>query len=55
MAQIREEIVIIKVSTLVKNDADAGVNVFTDEVTAFLEDAVAQVVGDKGVVEVIKE
>jgi len=53
MAQIQEEIIAIRVSTLVK-DSDKADNVITDDMIETLEEAVAQLVGDGHIVEVIK-
>lgn len=55
MAKIHEEIIIIKVSKLVK-DSDAGQPVVGQEIVAGLEAVVLEMVsGDAVVVEVIKE
>jgi hypothetical protein len=53
MAKIVEEVVVIKVSQLVKDEADAETKL-TDEVIAGLEQIASELVGDGSVVEVIK-
>lgn len=53
MAQVHEEIITIKVSTLVK-DNEKGNNTITDDMVDTLEEAVAALVGDGHVVEVVK-
>lgn len=54
MAKIHEEIIIIKVSKLVK-DSDAVQAIAGQEIVAGLEAVVQEMVGDAVVVEVIKE
>ena len=53
MAQVHEEIIAIKVSTLVK-DSEKGESFVTDDMIDTLEEAVAALVGDGHIVEVIK-
>ncbi len=53
MAQVHEEVLAIKISSLVK-DEDAGEDAITDDICETLEEAVSQLVGDKYIVEVIK-
>ena len=54
MAEIKEEIIAIKISTLVKNVEDAD-NIITDDMVATLEEAVGALVGVGHVVEIITE
>jgi len=51
MAQIHEEVIIIRLSKLVKNDAEAGVLASVDIVAA-LEQVVQELVGETVIVEV---
>lgn len=54
MAKIHEELVVIKVSRLIKDsDADAA-QIISEETTAGLEAVIQEMVGDSVVVEVIK-
>jgi len=53
MAQVHEELLAIKISSLVK-DEEAGDDAVTDEICDTLEEAVAALVGEKFIVEVIK-
>lgn len=55
MAKIQEELIVIKLSKLFK-DNDTGVAALADaEISASLEAVVQQLVGDDVIVEVIKE
>lgn len=51
MAKIKEELLIIKVSTIHKNNGD-GKSVITDELVSTLEQVAAELIGDAAVVEV---
>ena len=51
MAQIHEEVIVIKLSKLVKNGVETGVLANTDIVSA-LEQVVQELVGDAVIVEV---
>jgi hypothetical protein len=53
MAKVQEQIIVIKVSKLVKND-DTEMDLISDEVVGNLEDVVAQLVGDGCIVEAEK-
>jgi hypothetical protein len=55
MAKIKEEMLIVKVSTLVKDSGGKDTTVFSDDVVATLEDAISEMVGSGHVVEIIKE
>lgn len=55
MARIREEMVVLKVSTLVKGDGNDVADVLDSELCASLEAVVAELVGDKHIVEIIKD
>lgn len=55
MAVIREEMLIVKVSTLVKNNSANEVEVFNEDVVTALEEAISEMVGTGHVVEIIKE
>jgi hypothetical protein len=54
MAKIKEEMLIVKVSTLIKDGAE-GSDVFTAEICDGLEEAISDMVGTGHVVEIIKE
>ncbi len=53
MAKILEEVVVIKLSKLVKNDKDlAAGSLASDEIVAALEQVAQELVGDSAIVEV---
>ena len=51
MAKIKEEILVIRVSTITKNGEDKQ-NLLNGEIAATIEQVVAELIGDAGVVEV---
>ena len=51
MAKIHEEVIVIKVSTLVKDSADVGTLV-PDDITVALQSVAEELLGDSVVVEV---
>lgn len=51
MAKIHEEVVVVKVSKLVKNDSD-GDSLINDDVVAALEQVAQELLGDSVIVEV---
>lgn len=51
MAKIKEEILIIRVSTITKNGEDKD-NLLNGEISATIEQVVAELIGDAAVVEV---
>lgn len=51
MAKIKEEILIIRVSTITKNGEEKP-NLLNDEIGATIEQVVAELIGDAAVVEV---
>jgi hypothetical protein len=51
MAKIKEELLIIKVSTIHKNNGE-GKSVLTDELVSTLEQVVSELLGDNAVAEV---
>ena len=51
MAKIHEEVIVIKVSKLVKDSADVG-TVVSEDVTAALQSVAEELLGDSVVVEV---
>lgn len=53
MAKVHEEVVVIKLSKLVKNDQEMK-NIANDEVVAALEQVAQELVGDSIIVEVEK-
>lgn len=53
MAKIQEQMIVIKVSKLVKNDV-AEMDLISDEVVSSLEEVVSQLVGDGCIVEAEK-
>ena len=56
MAKIREELVVIKLSTLVKSDdAPTAATAVTDDFCANVEELVSELVGPRHIVEIIKE
>lgn len=55
MARIREEMVVLKISTLVKDDADDSVSLFTPEIVDTVEAVVNELAGKGMVAEVIKD
>lgn len=55
MAKIKEEMLVVKISTLVKDSAGENPEVFSDDVVAALEEAISEMVGGGHVVEIIKE
>ena len=50
MAKIKEELLVIKVSTIHKNNGDSE-DVITDELIATVEEVVAEILGSKAIVE----
>lgn len=54
MAKINEEIIVIKVSTISKNNENSP-KLLNDEISSTIEQVVAELIGDKAVVEVEKE
>lgn len=53
MAKILEEVIVIKLSKLVKNDKEAKANkLASDEVVSALEQVAQELVGDAAIVEV---
>lgn len=54
MAKIREEVVVIKLSKLVKNSGDDSISLAGDEIVIALEQVVQELVGDGIIVEVEK-
>lgn len=54
MARIYEEIITIKISTLVKDNNENETTLVTDEIVDTLEEAVSTLVGNEHVVEVVK-
>lgn len=55
MAHIREQMVVLKVSMLVKDDEADSENLFTDEIVETVEAVVGELMGQGRVVEVIKD
>ena len=55
MAHIREQMVVVKISTLVKNENEDSADFFTDEVVNTVEAVVGELIGGGAVVEVIKD
>ncbi len=55
MAQISEEMIVIKVSTLVRNDAGETPPTFSDDIVETLEAAISDLVGQGKIVEVIRD
>ncbi len=55
MAKMKEEMLIVKVSTLVKDSAGEGPELFSDDVCGALEEAISEMVGGGHLVEIIKE
>jgi len=53
MAQIHEEVIVIKLSKLVKTGSDAG-SLAGEEIISALEQVVQELVGDRVIVEVEK-
>ena len=53
MAKIHEEIVVIKLSKLVK-DSDAGTEIATDDIVAALQSVAEELLGSGIVVEVVR-
>jgi len=53
MAKVQEQVIVIKVSKLVKNN-DAEMDLISDEVVGSLEEVVSQLVGDGCIVEAEK-
>lgn len=51
MAKIKEEILIIRVSTITKN-GEEGASLLSDEISATIEQVVSELIGDSAVVEV---
>jgi len=51
MAKIKEEILVIRVSTITKNGEDKP-NLLNDDIAQTIEQVVAELIGDKAVVEV---
>jgi hypothetical protein len=51
MAKIKEELLIIKVSTIHKNNGESK-SVLTDELVSTLEQVISELLGDSAVVEV---
>jgi len=54
MAKIKEELLIVKISTLVKEGADSP-EVFNTDVIGALEEAISEMVGSGHIVEIIKD
>ena len=54
MAQISEEMIVIKVSTLVRNGAETTPT-FSDDIVETLEAAISDLVGQGKIVEVIRD
>lgn len=54
MAQIKQEMLIVKVSTLVK-DGEIGEDVFNNEIVSALEEAITDMVGNGYLVEIIAD
>jgi hypothetical protein len=52
MAKIKEEILLVKVSKIVKNGDAASPDVLSDEIALTVEQVVAELLGDAVVVEV---
>lgn len=52
MAKLHEEILVIKLSTLVRDGVDSNPKLLTNEVTQSLEEVVEQLVGQNCLVEV---
>ncbi len=55
MAKIQEEIIIIKLSKLVKNSEEVEDSLINDDFSANLETIVQELVGDTVIVEIEKE
>lgn len=51
MAQIKEELLLVKVSTIHRNDA-GEVCVLNDEIASTIEQVVAELIGEKAIVEI---
>lgn len=54
MAKIHEEVVVIKLSKLIKDDSSVSNQVVNDDITVALEQVAQELVGDGVVVEVVK-
>lgn len=54
MAKIKEEILLIKISTITKNNDNLSPSVLTDEVVSTLEQVVTELLGEGVIVEVEK-
>ncbi len=55
MAQIKEEMIVIKVSSLIRDKAGVTADVFSDDLVDELEHAISALVGSEKVVEILRD
>ena len=55
MAQIKEELIVIKVSQMIRDKGDDTPSLIDDEFMATIEPVVQELVGNKAIVEIVNE